>query len=92
MSGVPEVWTAPTDGGWPNLVTTLDDPVNSVEWSPSSDWLALSVAPGGGMNTQIYLVRPDGTELKRYAGRDYPNVTGPHRSSPIKQRRFLNLL
>ena len=66
MSGVPEVWTAPTEGGWPNLVTTLEDPVNSVEWSPSSKWLAISVAPGGGMNTQIYLVRPDGTELKRY--------------------------
>ena len=66
MSGVPQVWTAPTEGGWPTLVTTLEDPVNSVEWSPSTDWLAISVAPGGGMNTQIYLVRPDGTGLKRY--------------------------
>ena len=66
MSGVPQVWTAATEGGWPTLVTTLEDPVNSVEWSPSTDWLAISVAPGGGMNTQIYLVRPDGTGLKRY--------------------------
>ena len=66
MSGIPQVWTAPSQGGWPNLVTSLEDPVTTVEWSPTSDWLALSVAPGGGMNTQIYLVRPDGTELKRY--------------------------
>jgi dipeptidyl aminopeptidase/acylaminoacyl peptidase len=66
LSGVPQVWTAATEGGWPNLVTTLEDPVNSVEWSPTSDWLAISVAPGGGMNTQIYLVHPDGTALKRY--------------------------
>jgi dipeptidyl aminopeptidase/acylaminoacyl peptidase len=66
MSGVPQVWTAAIEGGWPTLVTTLEDPVNSVEWSPSTDWLAISVAPGGGMNTQIYLVRPDGTGLKRY--------------------------
>jgi dipeptidyl aminopeptidase/acylaminoacyl peptidase len=66
MSGVPQVWTAAAEGGWPTLVTTLEDPVNSVEWSPSTDWLAISVAPGGGMNTQIYLVRPDGTGLKRY--------------------------
>ena len=66
MSGVPQVWTAATEGGWPTLATTLEDPVNSVEWSPSTDWLAISVAPGGGMNTQIYLVRPDGTGLKRY--------------------------
>ncbi len=28
-------------------------------------WLAFSVAPGGGMNEQIYLVRPDGTGLRR---------------------------
>jgi dipeptidyl aminopeptidase/acylaminoacyl peptidase len=66
LSGVPQVWTATTEGGWPTLVTTLEDPVNSVEWSPTGDWLAILVAPGGGMNTQIYLVHPDGTGLKRY--------------------------
>lgn len=66
LSGVPQVWTAATEGAWPTLVTTLEDPVNSVEWSPTGDWLAISVAPSGGMNTQIYLVRPDGTALKRY--------------------------
>jgi len=66
MSGLPQVWTAPTEGGWPTLVTTLPDPVGSVEWSPVNDWLAVSVAPGGGMNSQIYLVHPDGTALKRY--------------------------
>jgi Tol biopolymer transport system component len=31
LSGVPQVWTAPTEGGWPSLVTTLEDPVTSVE-------------------------------------------------------------
>ncbi len=66
MTGTPQVWTASSSGGWPNLVTTLNDPVGGVEWSPTSDWLAISVAPGGGMNQQIYLVRPDGTQLKRY--------------------------
>ena len=66
MTGTPQVWTVSSGGGWPNLVTTLTDPAGSVEWSPSSDWLALDVAPGGGMNTQVYVVRPDGTEMKRY--------------------------
>ena len=55
MSDTPQVWTAPTEGRWPTLVTALDDPVSSVEWSPSGDWLAISVSPGGGMNGQIYL-------------------------------------
>lgn len=63
MSGVPQVWTVATQGGWPQLVTALDDQVSSVEWSPDGKWLACVVAPGGGMNSQIYLVRPDGSEL-----------------------------
>ena len=66
MSGVPQVWTVPVEGGWPRQITALDDAVDSLQWSPTSDWLALSVAPGGGMNTQIYLVRSDGTSLKRF--------------------------
>jgi len=65
MSGVPQVWTVPVEGGWPRQITALDDPVDELEWSPTSDWLALSVAPGGGMNTQIYVVRSDGTGLRR---------------------------
>jgi len=65
MTGTPQVFTASSSGGWPNQVTALTDPVGDVEWSPTSDWLALSVAPGGGMNQQIYVVRPDGTQLKR---------------------------
>jgi Tol biopolymer transport system component len=67
MSGVPQVWTVGVDGGWPNLVTTLNDPVTAVEWSPTnSDVMAIQIAPGGGMNTQIYTVNPDGTGLKLY--------------------------
>ena len=65
LSGSPQVWTAPVEGGWPTQVTALEDPVGDVLWSPSGDWLAVSVAPGGGMNTQIVLVRPDGLEQRR---------------------------
>lgn len=66
MSGMPQVWTVPVEGGWPHQITALDDAVGGLEWSPTGDWLALSVAPGGGMNTQIYLVHSDGTGLKRF--------------------------
>jgi dipeptidyl aminopeptidase/acylaminoacyl peptidase len=65
LSGLPQVWTVPIEGGWPELVTALDDPVGSVEWSPDGAWLAFSLAPGGGMNEQAYLVRPDGSGLRR---------------------------
>ncbi len=65
LSGVPQVWTVAAEGGWPRAVTALEDQVGGVEWSPDGAWLALSLAPGGGMNQQVYLVRPDGRELHR---------------------------
>ncbi|MCP4200624.1 MAG: S9 family peptidase [bacterium] len=68
LNGVPQVWVVDSEGGWPDLVTSLDDQVGGVEWSPSGDWLAFSLAPGGGMNQQIYLTRPDGSELRRLTG------------------------
>jgi dipeptidyl aminopeptidase/acylaminoacyl peptidase len=65
MSGLPQIWKVAASGGWPEMVTGLDDPVGSVTWSPDGAWLAFNLAPGGGMNEQVYLVRPDGTGLRR---------------------------
>ncbi len=65
LSGVPQVWTVDADGGWPRLVTALDDPVGGVTWSPDGEQLAFSLAPGGGMNAQVYLVSEDGGGLRR---------------------------
>jgi dipeptidyl aminopeptidase/acylaminoacyl peptidase len=65
LSGTPQIWVVPVDGGWPTLVTNDEDPVAGVIWSPTSDWLAYTLAPGGGMNTQIYVVKPDGTGRTR---------------------------
>ena len=65
LSGVPQVWIVPATSGYPRQVTALADPVGAVRWSPKGDWLALSVLPGGGLNSQVYVVRPDGTGLRR---------------------------
>ena len=65
LTGLPQVWTMPAAGGYPVLVTAFDDPVGFVRWSPAGDWLAFNVAPGGGLNEQIYVVRPDGSGLRR---------------------------
>ena len=65
LGGLPQVWSVPVAGGFPEAVTALDDPVGFVEWSPDGSQLALTLAPGGGMNEQVYLVRPDGTGLSR---------------------------
>jgi dipeptidyl aminopeptidase/acylaminoacyl peptidase len=65
MSGSPQIWMVPTEGGWPTQLTALDDPVGTVSWSPDGEWLAFSVAPGGGMNVQVYLMKPDGADMRR---------------------------
>ena len=65
ISGSPQVWIVAAAGGWPQQVTALEDPVTGLDWSPNGTWLAIEVAPGGGLNSQIHLVRPDGTDLRR---------------------------
>jgi len=37
LSGTPQVWIVPTQGGWPTLITSGEDPVNNVQWSPKGD-------------------------------------------------------
>jgi dipeptidyl aminopeptidase/acylaminoacyl peptidase len=65
QTGVPQVWVMGADGSAPHQVTKGDDPTGRVTWSPDGQWLALSLAPGGGMNTQIYVVHPDGSGFHR---------------------------
>ena len=78
LSGLPQVWIVDAAGGYPQLVTPFDDPVGFVEWSPDGAWLAFTLAPGGGMNEQVYLVRPDGTGVKRLtSGGKETNRLGP---------------
>jgi dipeptidyl aminopeptidase/acylaminoacyl peptidase len=65
MSGVPQVYVMPATGGFPEQVTALDDAVDEVTWSPAGEILAIAVAPGGGLNTQVYVLKPDGADLRR---------------------------
>lgn len=72
LSGAPQVWVVPAQGGYPRMVTNGNDPVTDAEWSPAGDYIAVGIAPGGGMNAQVYLVKPDGTKMRRITagGRD----------------------
>jgi len=65
ISGSPQVWIVSSEGGYPKAATSFDDPVSAVAWSPRGNELAITVAPGGGLNTQIWLMTAEGTNLRR---------------------------
>src|SRR5713101_2439679 len=45
LSGTPQVWTVPFEGGWPTRVTAFPDQVTNASWSPTDDLIAVEVAP-----------------------------------------------
>jgi dipeptidyl aminopeptidase/acylaminoacyl peptidase len=65
MSGSPQIWKIPASGGWPVQLTAFSDPVTAMSPSPKSDIIAFQLAPGGGLNTQIYIMKSDGSEIKQ---------------------------
>ena len=79
-SGLPQAWIVPSTGGPPVRLTKTEDPVGGVEWSPDGSRIAYTIAPGGGMNTQVWLVAPDGTNPKPITdGRTETNRLGSFR-------------
>ena len=67
-SGRPQVWVQPVGSELAFLVDTGEAPVAAVQWSTGGGWLACQVAPGGAPRHEVWLVRPDGSELHQVAG------------------------
>lgn len=66
ISGTPQLWKIPSTGGWPVQLTNFNDPVSNALWAPNKDKIAFQLAPGGGMNSQLYMINSDGTGLERF--------------------------
>ena len=67
-SGAPRVWVSRRDGGDAVLLNTGFDPVQKVSWSPDGAWLACLLAAGGAARTEVWVMRPDGRDLRQVAG------------------------
>ncbi len=71
-SGIPQLWVQDVVlDGPPAPARHLPlsaDPVVAVRWAADSRWLACAVATDGGVRTQVWVVRPDGTDARRIAG------------------------
>ena len=66
--GRPQVWVQPVGSELAFLVDTGEAPVAAVQWSTGGGWLACQLAPGGAPRHEVWLVRPDGSELHQVAG------------------------
>lgn len=67
-SGRPQVWVQPVGSTLTFLVDTGEAPVAAVQWSTGGGWLAFQTSPGGAPRHEVWLVRPDGSELHQVAG------------------------
>ena len=56
-SGLPQIWTVDIEGNGTTQITSFSDPISNVSWSPTdANLLAYQLAPGGGMNAQVFLL------------------------------------
>lgn len=65
MSGIPQLWKIPSKGGWPIQLTNFDDPISNAIWSPKGNTIAFQLAPGGGMNTQVFALDLETNQIQR---------------------------
>jgi dipeptidyl aminopeptidase/acylaminoacyl peptidase len=76
--GTPEVWIESVDGSdEPTVIAVSEDPVLSVHWSPDGEWLAIAVATAGGVRSEVWVARPDGSACRRVAGHPDHAAIGP---------------
>lgn len=78
-NGAPQLWVQDLRAdAEARCITLSSDPVLAVHWSPDGQWLACSLATDGGVRSQVWVVRTDGTGARRVAGgRDQHATLGP---------------
>lgn len=64
VTGTAQLWRISTAGGWPEQVTFFSDRVQFAAPSPTENWLLVGRDSGGNENTQLFLVKSDGSVIK----------------------------
>lgn len=64
ITGTNQVWTISSEGGWPDQMTSYEDRVDFVRWSPDGNGLVFGKAHGGDENAQLYWLSSDGSQTK----------------------------
>jgi len=65
LSGQQQLWTMDADGGFPEQLTSMPDGAVGAQWSPDGEWISFVSPPPGTRAPQVFVVRPDGTGMRR---------------------------
>ena len=56
ITGVPQAWEVPVEGGWPEQLTFYDERVSGIHYSPTENSLLYGTDAGGNERTQLFLL------------------------------------
>jgi dipeptidyl aminopeptidase/acylaminoacyl peptidase len=74
VTGVPQAWELPAEGGWPEQLTFHDERVSGAYYSPADARLVYATDVGGNERTQLFLL--DGAAGPAVAERDLTRAPG----------------
>ena len=60
ITGVPQVWEVPAEGGWPEQLTFHEERVSGAEYSPAREEILFGMDAGGNERSQLFLLGDDG--------------------------------
>ncbi len=72
VSGTSQVWMIDLPDSAPKQITSYDDNVGFVRFSPKGDLVAFGKARGGDENTQLFVMDSDGTNVRQLT--DAPRI------------------
>ncbi len=65
ITGTPQIWSQPLDGGWPDQLTFFQEKVWTLGAAPGGKRLICTRDIGGNERYQMFLVSSDGVEVRR---------------------------
>jgi len=64
ITGVPQVWSVPAEGGWPDQLTFFKERCSFVSYSPTDDQMVFGMDAGGNERQQLFLLSGDGETIR----------------------------
>ncbi len=68
VTGVPQVWSVPVEGGWPDQLTFYAERVSEARYSPSADEILFAMDAGGNERHALLLLERAGAEITPLTG------------------------